>query len=67
MLFFCISIAAKDEDGASCGQSNEALPTLPPSLYHGDHLQLFGQGKNQPQDHGLAVSIDPFQVKSIRL
>lgn len=43
VLFFLF--AAKDEDGTSCSQSSEALPTFPPGLHHRDHLQLSGQGR----------------------
>lgn len=45
LFFFFTHLAAKDEDGTPGGPSTEALPALPPGLYHWDHLQLFGQGK----------------------
>ena len=44
-VIFCVSVPAKDEDGSSCGPSDEALPALPPGFYHRHHLQLPGQGK----------------------
>ena len=57
MLFSVFPIAAEDEDGTSCGQSDEALPAFPPRLHHRDHLQLSGEGKTnhkvvgQSQEH----------------
>lgn len=46
VLLFFVSVAAKDEDGASCCSSTEALSPLSSSFYHRDHFQLLAQGKN---------------------